>query len=69
MAVKGAHAPLRALKNRGLDVAGAKSGPDYIDPKFHEAARTVFKRVQKDYPDSKRAAEAERQLTRLGTSN
>lgn len=29
---------LRALKNRGLAVAGAKSGPDYIDPKFHEAA-------------------------------
>ena len=29
---------LRALKNRGHDVAGAKSGPDYIDPKFHEAA-------------------------------
>lgn len=29
---------LRALKNRGLSVAGAKSGPDYIDPRFHEAA-------------------------------
>lgn len=29
---------LRALKNCRLDVAGAKSGPDYIDPKFHEAA-------------------------------
>jgi len=29
---------LRALKDRGLDVASAKSGPDYIDPKFHEAA-------------------------------
>ncbi len=29
---------LRALKNRGHDIAGAKSGPDYIDPKFHEAA-------------------------------
>ena len=29
---------LRALKNQGLDVAGAKSGPDYIDPRFHEAA-------------------------------
>ncbi len=29
---------LRALKRRGLSVAGAKSGPDYIDPKFHEAA-------------------------------
>ncbi len=40
-----------------------------LGPKFHEAARTVFKRVQKDYPDSKRAAEADRQLTRLGTSN
>lgn len=29
---------LRALKNRGISVAGAKSGPDYIDPRFHEAA-------------------------------
>ena len=29
---------LRALKNRGHAVSGAKSGPDYIDPKFHEAA-------------------------------
>lgn len=29
---------LRALKRLGLDVKGAKSGPDYIDPRFHEAA-------------------------------
>ncbi|MCV0425835.1 MAG: cobyrinate a,c-diamide synthase [Roseibium sp.] len=29
---------LRALKNSGRSVASAKSGPDYIDPKFHEAA-------------------------------
>ena len=29
---------LRALKRRGVAVAGAKSGPDYIDPGFHEAA-------------------------------
>lgn len=29
---------LRALHRRGIDVAGAKSGPDYIDPRFHEAA-------------------------------
>ena len=29
---------LRALKNRGVSAAGAKSGPDYIDPRFHEAA-------------------------------
>ena len=29
---------LRALKRRGIAVAGAKSGPDYIDPRFHEAA-------------------------------
>ena len=38
-----------------------------LGPKFHEAARTVFKRVQKDYPDSERAAEAGRQLERLGS--
>ncbi|GGB48334.1 hydrogenobyrinate a,c-diamide synthase [Roseibium aquae] len=29
---------LRALKASGQDVVSAKSGPDYIDPKFHEAA-------------------------------
>ncbi len=29
---------LRALSQRGVPVRGAKSGPDYIDPKFHEAA-------------------------------
>lgn len=29
---------LRALKHRGLKVAGAKAGPDYIDPAFHQAA-------------------------------
>ena len=29
---------LRALRDRGVDVAAAKSGPDYIDPRFHEAA-------------------------------
>lgn len=29
---------LRALKNAGLRVASAKIGPDYIDPRFHEAA-------------------------------
>ncbi|HEV8033912.1 cobyrinate a,c-diamide synthase [Yoonia sp.] len=29
---------LRAFKNRGMEVRGAKSGPDYIDPRFHEAA-------------------------------
>jgi tol-pal system protein YbgF len=37
-----------------------------LGPKFHEAARTVFKRVQKDYPGSERAAEAGQQLERLG---
>ena len=37
-----------------------------LGPKFHEAARTVFKKVQKDYPDSKRATEAAQQLGRLG---
>ncbi len=29
---------LRALSRRGTPVRGAKSGPDYIDPAFHEAA-------------------------------
>lgn len=29
---------LRAFRDRGLSVAAAKSGPDYIDPRFHEAA-------------------------------
>ncbi|MCP3969340.1 MAG: cobyrinate a,c-diamide synthase [Rhodobacteraceae bacterium] len=29
---------LRALSRRRLAVRGAKSGPDYIDPRFHEAA-------------------------------
>ena len=29
---------LRALRDRGVAVRGAKSGPDYIDGRFHEAA-------------------------------
>ncbi len=29
---------LRALGRRGVDIASAKSGPDYIDPAFHAAA-------------------------------
>ena len=29
---------LRALKNAGVNYGSAKSGPDYIDPQFHEAA-------------------------------
>jgi cobyrinic acid a,c-diamide synthase len=29
---------LRALRNRGVRVSAAKVGPDYIDPRFHEAA-------------------------------
>ncbi|MEM9782025.1 MAG: cobyrinate a,c-diamide synthase [Pseudomonadota bacterium] len=29
---------MRALASAGHRVAGAKSGPDYIDPRFHEAA-------------------------------
>ncbi|MEO0977752.1 MAG: cobyrinate a,c-diamide synthase [Pseudomonadota bacterium] len=29
---------IRALRNAGHSMVSAKSGPDYIDPKFHEAA-------------------------------
>ena len=29
---------LRSFRQRGISVRGAKSGPDYIDPRFHEAA-------------------------------
>lgn len=29
---------LRALRDRGIPVRSAKQGPDYIDPRFHEAA-------------------------------
>jgi cobyrinic acid a,c-diamide synthase len=29
---------MRAFRARGVSVAGAKSGPDFIDPAFHEAA-------------------------------
>jgi cobyrinic acid a,c-diamide synthase len=29
---------IRALRNRGINVASAKAGPDYIDGRFHEAA-------------------------------
>lgn len=29
---------LRALRRHGVRVRGAKSGPDFIDPRFHEAA-------------------------------
>lgn len=29
---------LRAFAQSGLSISGAKSGPDYIDPRFHEAA-------------------------------
>ena len=29
---------LRALKNSGLQIKSAKSGPDYIDTRFHAAA-------------------------------
>lgn len=37
-----------------------------LGPRFVEAARTVFKRLQNDYPESDRAPEAKRQLERLG---
>ncbi len=37
-----------------------------LGPGFHDAARTVFKQVVKDYPDSDRAREAEQKLQSLG---
>ena len=37
-----------------------------LGPGFHDAARTVFKQVVKDYPDSDRAREAEQQLEVIG---
>lgn len=33
---------LQALKNRGVDVAACKCGPDYIDPMFHKSAIGIF---------------------------
>jgi tol-pal system protein YbgF len=36
-----------------------------LGSKFHRAARTVFRRVQKRYPESARSIEAARQLNRL----
>lgn len=32
---------LRAMRMRGIDMRSGKSGPDYIDPRFHEAASGV----------------------------
>lgn len=32
---------LRAMRNRGIAMRSGKSGPDYIDPRFHEAASGV----------------------------
>jgi len=40
-----------------------------LGPRFKDAARTVFKRVQTDYPDSERAGDASQQLERLGPSS
>ncbi|HIG02449.1 MAG TPA: tol-pal system protein YbgF [Myxococcales bacterium] len=38
-----------------------------LGPGFHDAARTVFEQVIKDYPDSARAKQAQKQLSALGT--
>ncbi|MCH2187764.1 tol-pal system protein YbgF [Myxococcota bacterium] len=39
-----------------------------LGPGFHDAARTVFEQVLKDYPDSDRAREAKQQLEAIGLS-
>lgn len=59
---------LRALRNRGLKITGAKAGPDYIDPVFHALAsgyeafnldpwamrpETISHLVQANHPDTK----------------
>jgi tol-pal system protein YbgF len=38
-----------------------------LGPGFYDAARTVFKQVLKDYPDSERAREASEQLEAIGS--
>jgi len=38
-----------------------------LGPGFYDAARTVFKQVLKDYPDSERAQEANEQLEAIGS--
>ena len=38
-----------------------------LGPGFHDAARTAFEQVVKDYPDSARAKQAQKQLSALGT--
>jgi TolA-binding protein len=37
-----------------------------LGPGFYDAARTVFKQVLKEYPDSARAKEAHQQLEAIG---
>ena len=37
-----------------------------LGPGFYDAARTVFKQVLKEYPDSARAKEARQQLEAIG---
>ena len=37
-----------------------------LGPGFHDAARTVFEQVVKDYPNSDRVKEAKKQLSVLG---
>jgi len=38
-----------------------------LGPGFHDAAKTAFEQVVKDYPESARAREAEKQLSALGS--